>query len=161
MKPPPKDPGHLSPSARYAALFAQWDGEVQPDLEIKVRVLSRLTKDMARLQRTFRRAAEYHTEVEKAQAKKEKREDDEWREEKKAVFLEPVQTARMAMAYGGGELGLHFARLAYAIDNDLPMPWITDPEAYKSGKLATHITFNSPHSNQIRPNQTTKKIHSK
>jgi hypothetical protein len=107
-------------AARYAALIADWDGEVDSRFEAKARVLNGLCRGVVQLQRGTHRAKKENDdfirglEEEHKQLKemiKQRKLDQVW-----AITREP----EVAKHFGGGELGRKLAKYIVALENDMP-----------------------------------------
>ncbi len=106
--------------ARYAALIADWDGEVDEKFEAKARVLNGLCRGIVPLQRAQHRAAKNYDDLLSGLEEDRK----ELKETCKKKLLDQVWSLRreplLAEAFGGGEAGQKLAKYIIQVENDVP-----------------------------------------
>ncbi len=106
--------------ARYAALIADWDGEVDEKFEAKARVLNGLCRGIVPLQRAQHRAAKNYEDLLRGLEEDRKK----LNESCKKRLLDQVWSLRreplLAEAFGGGEAGQKLAKYIIQVENDVP-----------------------------------------
>ena len=132
-------------TARYAALLAQWDGEVTEAFQAKLKVLSQMCQDVIRLQRSIHRAAEHNLKYTNALEEKKELEDKADKNQFVAAARAPVRIRQAAKLYGGSKEAYEQEELVYHIRHDLPHP-----------KLHTSELGDPAQSHPIQPNKTKK-----
>jgi hypothetical protein len=90
-------------TARYAALLNNWDGEPDPKLEEKLRLLRWMTRDVALLQRTIHQANRQKREQEKATDEEERKDLQLEKDRMVAPILARIESEAVAATMGGGE----------------------------------------------------------
>ena len=84
-------------ATRYAAVLNSWDGEPDPKLEEKLRLLRSLARDVALIQRTSHQAARQEAEQRQRQEEERQRET----KERKAKIIAPIMALMMQKACAG------------------------------------------------------------
>jgi hypothetical protein len=121
-------------AARYAALLAKWDGEVDEKFEAKTRAINRLCRSVVQLQRSMHRAAKDNEDY----IRRLDADDEEAKEKQKQKLMEKimwgVQEPRLAKIIGGGTAGAELAKLISQIQTD---QWEKPEDEEKPVKPAT------------------------
>ena len=109
-------------ATRYAAVLSTWDGEVDPKIEAKLRVLRGLNRDIALLQRTLSLAKKEKDAYLKELEDLHEAALNKIKDKALAPIWAKCRAQHLAAVFGGGEEGLKTAQCVIAVEEDLPLP---------------------------------------
>ncbi|HZM05102.1 MAG TPA: hypothetical protein VFC44_19055 [Candidatus Saccharimonadales bacterium] len=119
-QPLPADSLAMVLSARYCALVANWNGEVDARFEDQARLLRQLSQDVIRLQCSTRQAFKDHEEYAAAMARQTEEEERSPQKKIAQWLTSQPYRAYMAEKWGGGPLGQQVADYILASKLGLP-----------------------------------------
>lgn len=108
-------------AARYAKIFALWDGEPDKKIETQLHILRALNRDIALLQKTMERASNHKNQHELAVRKADEEEIEGMKQKIRAPLMAELHSKSLARALGNSPDAQKLADLMARMEYDLPI----------------------------------------
>jgi hypothetical protein len=140
--------------AYYAALLNPWDGEPDPSLEAKLRILRPLLRDVALLQKTVHQAADRERLMEQRSQEAIKREKDRLVHEYEVTPLARMYYEEALSKMRGGDASKELACTLANTKYDVNIPFFEaddQPPCESEGEASNVIKLGQTQSNPVKP----------
>ena len=138
-------------AAQFCRLLARWDGQPDPQFDAKLRLLERLNKAIALLQKTT-----YHTLRQQAQLDRDELADnlheaEIHKQDRLAKIMVPFEARNLSRLFGDSDLGKKLARHIAEIKAGVPSTYNPDDAKPQPVPPQPQTEAAQPQSTQVKP----------